>query len=179
MMRTDGWIQNCSKNKRNSPKKTTCLFCTIMHFYDTQRTAVLYSDCSLQMGQLGPKINLGTLTMIGDDFPGVWGPSSYLESQIKMSVLPVLFTVFFKIFVCYFISPWIGKNREKYGVGLGQTPPPSLGIFTFFTMFLPFYKPLNWKKTEKVKLKCQFCLSFLPFFIGPRSDHSLLMSLTH
>ena len=32
-------------------------------------------------------------------------------------------------------GPWIGKNREKYGEGLGQTPPPegvspppSLGI---------------------------------------------------
>ena len=36
---------------------------------------------------------------------------------------------FFKIFFCHFISPWIGKNREKYGVGLGQTPPPPLGIF--------------------------------------------------
>ena len=34
------------------------------------------------------------------------------------------FLPFFKIFFCDFISPWIGKNREKYGVGLGQTPPP-------------------------------------------------------
>ena len=31
----------------------------------------------------------------------------------------------------------------------GGPPPPSLGIFIFFTVFLPFYKPLNWKKTEK------------------------------
>ena len=34
-------------------------------------TAVLYSDWSLQMGQMGPKITLGTLTMSGDNFPGV------------------------------------------------------------------------------------------------------------
>ena len=33
------------------------------------------------------------------------------------------FHIFFTVF-CHFISPWIGKNREKYGVGLGQTPPP-------------------------------------------------------
>ena len=36
----------------------------------------------------------------------------------------------------------------------GGPPPPSLGIFTFFTVllkyFLPFYKPLNWKKQRKI-----------------------------
>ena len=37
----------------------------------TQCTAVLYSDWSLQMGQMEPKMTLGTLTMSGDDFPGV------------------------------------------------------------------------------------------------------------
>ena len=37
------------------------LFCTI----------VTRSDWSLQMGQMGPKMILGTLTMSGDDFPGV------------------------------------------------------------------------------------------------------------
>ena len=37
----------------------------------SQRTAVLYSDWSLQMGQMGPKMPLGTLAMSGDDFPGV------------------------------------------------------------------------------------------------------------
>ena len=31
-------------------------------------TAVLYSDWSLQMGQMGPKMTLGTLAMSGDDF---------------------------------------------------------------------------------------------------------------
>ena len=36
-----------------------------------QCTAVLYSDWLLQMGQMGPKMTLGTLTMSGDDFPGV------------------------------------------------------------------------------------------------------------
>ena len=36
-----------------------------------QCAAVLYSDWSLQMGQMGPKMTLGTLTMSGDDFPGV------------------------------------------------------------------------------------------------------------
>ena len=39
----------------------------------SQCTAVLYSDWSLQMGQMGPKMTLGTLKMIGDDFPGVQG----------------------------------------------------------------------------------------------------------
>merc|ERR1711928_139822 len=37
----------------------------------SQCTAVLYSNWSLQMGQMGPKMTLGTLTMSGDDFPGV------------------------------------------------------------------------------------------------------------
>ena len=39
----------------------------------SQCTAVLYSDWSLQMGQTGTKMTLGTLTMSGDDFPGVQG----------------------------------------------------------------------------------------------------------
>ena len=38
-----------------------------------QCAAVLYSDWSLQMGHMGPKMTLGTLTMSGDDFPGVQG----------------------------------------------------------------------------------------------------------
>ena len=37
-------------------------------------------------------------------------------------------------FFCHFISPWIGKNREKYGVGLGQTPPPHN-----FSHIIPFF----------------------------------------
>ena len=37
----------------------------------SQCTAVLYSDWSLQMGQMGPKMTLGTLKMNGNDFPGV------------------------------------------------------------------------------------------------------------
>ena len=37
----------------------------------SQCTAVLYSDWSLQMGQMGPKMTLVTLAMSGDDFPGV------------------------------------------------------------------------------------------------------------
>ena len=39
----------------------------------SQCTAVLYSDWSLQMGQTGIKMTLGTLTMSGDNFPGVQG----------------------------------------------------------------------------------------------------------
>ena len=39
----------------------------------SQFTAVLYSNWSLQMGQVGPKMTLGILTMSGDDFPGVQG----------------------------------------------------------------------------------------------------------
>ena len=57
------------KKRRNSPKKTICLFCTILTH--SQCTALLYSDGSLQMGQMAPKMTLGTLTMSGDDFPGV------------------------------------------------------------------------------------------------------------
>ena len=37
---------------------------SILHYCDTQCTAVLYRDWSLQM-------TLGTLTISGDDFPGV------------------------------------------------------------------------------------------------------------
>jgi len=36
-----------------------------------QCTVVLYSDWSLQMGQMGPKMTLGSLTMSGDNFSGV------------------------------------------------------------------------------------------------------------
>ena len=58
------------KKRRKSPKKTKRLFCT-NHNCDTQCTAVLYNDWSLQMGQMGSKMALGTLTMSGDDFPSV------------------------------------------------------------------------------------------------------------
>ena len=34
---------------------------------------MLYSDWSLQTGQMEPKMTLGTLTMSGDDFPGAQG----------------------------------------------------------------------------------------------------------
>ena len=54
------------KKRCNSPKKTVRLFCTIV-------TQCLYSDGSLQMGQMGPKMTLGTLKMNGNDFPGVQG----------------------------------------------------------------------------------------------------------
>ena len=37
----------------------------------SQCTTALYSDWSLQMGQMGPKMTLGTLKMNGNDFPGV------------------------------------------------------------------------------------------------------------
>ena len=39
----------------------------------SQCTAVLYSDWSLQMGQMGAKMTLGTLTMSGGDYPDVKG----------------------------------------------------------------------------------------------------------
>ena len=44
---------------------------SVLHYFDTQYTDVLYSDWSLQMGQMGPKMTLGTLTMSGDDVPDV------------------------------------------------------------------------------------------------------------
>ena len=44
---------------------------SILHYCNIQCTAVLYSDWSLQMGQMGPKMTLGTLKMNGNDFPGV------------------------------------------------------------------------------------------------------------
>ena len=37
----------------------------------SQCTAVLYNNWSLQMGEMGPKMTLGTLKMNGNDFPGV------------------------------------------------------------------------------------------------------------
>ena len=37
----------------------------------SQYSDVLFSDWSLQMGQIGPKMTLGTLVMSGDDSPGV------------------------------------------------------------------------------------------------------------
>ena len=56
------------KKRRNSPKKTVPF---LLHYCDDLCTAVLYSDWSLQMGQMGPKMTLGTLIMNGNDFPGV------------------------------------------------------------------------------------------------------------
>ena len=44
---------------------------SIVYYCDTQCTAVLYSGWSLQMGQMGPKMTLGTLKMNGNDLPGV------------------------------------------------------------------------------------------------------------
>ena len=46
---------------------------SILQYFDTKYTAVLYSDWSLQTGQVEPKMTLGTLTMSGDDFPGTYG----------------------------------------------------------------------------------------------------------
>ena len=37
----------------------------------SQCTAVLYNNWSLQMGQMGPKMTLGTLKMNGDHFPAI------------------------------------------------------------------------------------------------------------
>ena len=65
------------------------------------------------------------------------------NSQVADPLPPVWeFSHFFNFF-CHFISPWIGKNREKYGVGLSQTPPPpSLGIFPTQPRFLFWPRPL-------------------------------------
>ena len=56
-----------------------------------QCAAVLYSDWSLQMGQMGVKMTLGTLTMSRDDFPCVYmGPSG---AQIAFTILLATSTV--------------------------------------------------------------------------------------
>ena len=39
----------------------------------SQRTAALYSDWSLQMGRMGPKMTLGTLAISVDNFAGAQG----------------------------------------------------------------------------------------------------------
>ena len=65
------WLNKKLKKKRerrNSPIKTVPF---LLHYRDTQCTAVLYSDWSFQMGQIGPKMTLGILTMSADDFLGV------------------------------------------------------------------------------------------------------------
>ena len=58
------------KKRRDSPKKTVPF---LLHYCANLCTAVIYSNWSLHMGQMGPKMTLGTLTMSGDDFPGVQG----------------------------------------------------------------------------------------------------------
>ena len=68
MTRTDGWVQNLSKKRVVIALKDNT---SIMHYCDAQCITVLYSDWSLQMGQITPKMTLGTLTMSADDFPGV------------------------------------------------------------------------------------------------------------
>ena len=50
----------------------------------SQCTAVLYSDWSLQMGQMGPKMTQGTLTMSGDEFPGVQGVQPHVTDGSLM-----------------------------------------------------------------------------------------------
>ena len=54
----------CQLKQQFPPKKPRC---------DTQCSAVLYSDWSLQMGQVGPKMTLGTLTMSGMTFQRLGG----------------------------------------------------------------------------------------------------------
>ena len=46
---------------------------SILHYCDTQCTAVLYSDCLLPMGHMEPKMTLGTLTMTGMTFQAFEG----------------------------------------------------------------------------------------------------------
>ena len=45
---------------------------SILNYCDIQCTAVLYRSWSLKMGQQGTKMTLSTLTMSGDDFPGIY-----------------------------------------------------------------------------------------------------------
>ena len=56
------------KKRRDSPKKTVPF---LLHYCANLCTAVIYSNWSLHMGQMGPKMTLGTLSMSGDEFPGV------------------------------------------------------------------------------------------------------------
>ena len=50
---------------------------SILHYCDIQCTAVLYSDWSLKMGQMGPKMALGTLMgMTFQAFKGLRGSNS-------------------------------------------------------------------------------------------------------
>ena len=64
----------CQLKQQFPPKKPRC---------DTQ-CSVLYSDWSLQMGQVGPKMTLGTLTMSGMTFQRLGGPSG---AQIAFTML--------------------------------------------------------------------------------------------
>ena len=54
---------------------------SILHYCNIQCTAVLYSDWSLQMGQMGPKMALGTL--MGMTFQAFRGPSG---AQIAITI---------------------------------------------------------------------------------------------
>ena len=56
-----GWLNVKLFKKRDVIAQNDNTF--IQRYCDTLCTAVLYNDWSLQMGQMGPKMTLGTLTM--------------------------------------------------------------------------------------------------------------------
>ena len=61
---------------------------SILNYCDTQCTAVLYRSWSLKMGQQGTKMTLSTLTMSGDDFPGVyvWPSGAQIVFMILLAI---------------------------------------------------------------------------------------------
>ena len=85
------------------------------------------SFCVLFVGIFGPHTKSSSGRHAVRKKMGLCGKISQVADPLPLP--PVWeFSHFFTFVYCHFISPWIGKNREKYGVGLSQTPP-SLGIF--------------------------------------------------
>ena len=84
----------------------------------------------------------------GQKKTGLCGKNSQVADPLTPSPQFGNFHIFLPFF-CHFISPWIGKNREKYGVGLGQTAPPQFGNFShiipFFSDNDPYWFEWSWQ----------------------------------
>ena len=63
----------------------------ILHYSDTQCTAVLYSDCSLQMGQIGAKMKKVTKYIICSNLSGKLVHSTMHIRVCKVYVCHILF----------------------------------------------------------------------------------------
>ena len=61
MLQTSRYVEKSRNLEKNDFNRNLTVYCCVTH---------LHSNWSLQMGQMGPKMTVGALTMSGDNFPG-------------------------------------------------------------------------------------------------------------